>query len=403
MQWVFWLSLILIIYSYALYPFLLAILSFFNKLLSGKPRVPKKVPDRVSVSLVLVVDHDEPRVLERIENLLQSDYEKVVEVLVITGRGSTEKSEADGDVKDGGIGQWVREVELERGKDGRAAALNQAVAIAKGEVVVFADVGQRFASDTVSHLVAPFVDKKVGAVTGWLEPGQADGGAAESAVSLDVFRELEKIVLEKESDLASTVFCQRVVYAVRGDAYEAIDEDVLDDGLIVPMKIILGGHRVLFAPQAKAYQLEAADSGSQMEEIKKEAQLVAGQWQVMFRYLVWMFPWVNRLAWQLISHVYLRLLGPVLLLVLLLSNMLLLNTSWFYWLVFLLQLAAYGLAASGCFKVTFPWAFASFLSKAAGGFVALQALNFLALLHWLKGQLARINNPNSEPRMTKIR
>ncbi len=404
MEWVFWGSLVLIIYSYVGYPLLLAILSFFYKLLLGSSRASKKAPDKPSVSIVLVAHNEEERVLERIENLLQADYGKVEEVLVICDRGNDNTgpvvASAVGADEAGGIGQWVRVVELERGKDGRAAGLNQAVAIAKGDVVVFADIGQRFASDTVSQLVAPFKNKRVGAVTGWLEVAEVEGGSTRVP---DVYRELEKMIQEKESDFASTIACNRAVYAVRGDAYKAIDEDTIADDLVVPMKIALGGYRVLFAPAALAYDLRAAGRRSDLSKIKDKAPLLAGHWQAMFRYPGWLFPWGNRLAWQLFSHSYLRLLNPMLLLVLLLSNLVLLSTSWIFWLSFFGQVVCYGLGVAGLFRVSFPWNFASLLSRIAGGFLVQQALNAWAFIYWLRGQITKLRNPNSEPRMTKLR
>lgn len=397
MEWIFWLSLILVFYPYVGYPLLLALLSFFNKLLSGSPRVSKKEPVLPSVSLVLVVHNEEARVLERIENLLQADYAKVVEVLVICDRCDDNTgpiaAAATGPIKAGGIEQWVRVVELKRGKDGRAAGLNQAVAIAKGDVVVFADIDQRFEGGTVAQLVAPFVDKKVGAVTGWLELG---GPEHESAAKLDVYGELEKMMGEKESDLGATLFCHRAIYAVRGDVYEAIDEDCKCDELVIPMKIALSGHRVVFVPAAKVYQLQSSGDESDWLSAKSRVPLMAGQWQVLFRYPAWLLPWVNPLAWQLISHIHLRLLGPLFLLVLMVSNLVLLGDSWFYWLSFFGQLAVYALGLTGLLKVSFPWEVAELLSRMAGGFIARQALSALAFVHWLQGRVSALKKTEAE-------
>ena len=38
---------------------------------------------------------------------------------------------------------------------------------------------------------------------------------------------------------------------------------------------------------------------------------LAGNYQMLFRYPAWLLPWKNRSGWQLISHKYLRLGGPL--------------------------------------------------------------------------------------------
>ncbi|MCF6314087.1 MAG: glycosyltransferase [Verrucomicrobiales bacterium] len=403
MQWIFWTCLFLMVYTFLGYPLLLAVLSFLSKLLSGQAREPKRQADPVSVSLVLVVHNEEQHVFERIENLLQADYAHVVEVLVICDRCSDNTgpvaAAAGDDIQEGGIDQWVRVVELERGKDGRAAGVNQAVAIAKGEVVVFADMGQRFENDAVSHLAAAFVDKKVAAATGYLQ-----ASSEKDEMRTNFYAELDKMICEKESDFGSTVGCERAIYAVRGDAYEAIAEDTLADELAVPMKIALGGYRVLFVPEAVAHTVSSSGSneGGDVGYNNDKASLMAGEWQLMFANPSWLFPWVNRLAWQLISHRYFRLLSPLFIVLILLSNLALLNDWWFYWLCFFGQLLAYGLAAAGIFKVSFPWKFAEVLTRMAGEFLVHQVIAAKAMVQWLRGRVAFLTNPKSEPRMTKL-
>jgi len=286
---------------------------------------------------------------------------------------------ATGPIDTAGIGQWVRTVELQKGRDGRAAGLNQAVAIAKGEVVVFTDIGQRFESDTISLLVAPFVDKKVGAVSGILEDEPLD---EETVRELDIGMELEKMIREKESDIGSTIGCERAVYAVRGDAYEAISEDTILDEVVIPMTIAMAGYRVLFEPKAKAYDVH--DMGSEGKRMRRVKSL-AGCWQMLFKNPSWFLPWVNRLTWQLLSHKYLRLFSPVILLVAMISNIMLLDKSWVYWLIFLGQLFCYGMGVAGLVKFYFPWKPVALLSGVSGAFLGLQREYLMGLIRWIQG------------------
>ena len=378
-EWIFWGSLSLVLYTYVGYPFLLSILSILNKLLSGPKRVPKRELAKPTVSVVLVAHNEEQRVLARIENLMQSDYGDLAEILLICDRSDDTGASAKEVMDASGIGQWVRVVEMEKGKDGRVAGLNQAVAIAKGDVVVFADIDQRFERDTISLLVAPFVDKKIGAVGGILEFEPVEEGTEES---LDIGLELEKFIQEKESDIGSTIGCNRAVYAVSGDAYQAIREDTILDEGVIPMTIALAGYRVLFEPKAKAYVSRSLDHNINRAS---KVRSLAGNWQMLFRHPTRVMPWVNRLTWQLVSHTYLRLFGPALLIIAMLSNIMLLDKSWVYWLIFMGQWFCYAMGIAGLFKVYFPWKPVEALARISGGFLDFQRESVMGLIRWIQG------------------
>jgi len=382
MEWVFWGSLVLVVYTYAGYPLVLSVLSRIGKkLFGGRMEYSEEETSQLSVSVVLVVHNEEERVPGRIKNLLQSDYEGLKEVVVICDRcddntASVAASAAGSDHKE----QRVRVLDLTEGKQGKAAGVNQGVAAAKGALVVFADVRQRFDTDTISLLAAHFSDEKVGAVSGSLEIEPSDEVAGEG---LDVYWWLEKLIREKESDIGSSVGCTGAVYAVRGDAYEAIDEDTILDDVVIPMKIALAGYRVLFEPKAKAYDSQSLDRES---ELRRKVRTLAGNWQMLVRYPAWLLPWRNRLLWQLVSHKYIRLFGPVFLLVALACNLMLLGEPWIYWLTLLWQILCYGLGIAGLYEASIPWKPLLLLSRISSGFLFLQGLCVMGFVRWFRGQ-----------------
>jgi cellulose synthase/poly-beta-1,6-N-acetylglucosamine synthase-like glycosyltransferase len=384
MEWIFWASLIAVIYTYAGYPLLLSILSFLNKLVAGKPRESKKAPAQPSVSVVLVVHNEEARVLARIENLLQADYPKLEEVLVICDRCDDNTgpvaASATGSVETSGISQWVRVIDLEKGRKGRAAGMNQAVAIAKGDIVVFTDIGYRFERDTVSRLVAPFADKRVGAVTGHAEFKKP---RKEIAGQSGVYGELEKLIQEKESDIGSTIGCDGAVYAVRGDAYEAIPEDTASSEFVVAMKIALAGYRVLFVRDARACALQSG--GWMAESRRRMVRQAGGEWRTMIHHPRWLLPWENRLVWQLVSHKYLRLLSPGFLLLIMVANLMVVDEHWFYWLAFFGQVFGYIFGMAGLYGMGFPWKAVGLGAGIVADFLRLQLLSMAGLLQWIRG------------------
>lgn len=385
MEWVFWGSLVLVIYTYAGYPLLLSILSLLSKkCFGGRKRNLEENSFSPTVSVVLVVHNEEDRVAGRIDNLLQSDYEDLIEVLVVCDRCDDETAsvavKAGRSTGKGEKEQTVRVMDLAEDKQGKAAGVNQGVAVAKGELVVFADVRQRFEADTISLLVTHFSDPKVGAVSGSLEIAPSDEVAGEG---LDVYWWLEKLIREKESDIASSIGCTGAVYAVRGEVYEAIDEDTILDDVVIPMKIALGGYRVLFDAKARAYDSQSLDRQS---ELRRKVRTLAGNWQILMRYPGWLLPWVNRLVWQLVSHKYVRLFGPVFLIVAFACNLILLRSHWIYGLTMLWQVLCYGLGVMGLYDVSLPLKPLKMLSRISSGFLFLQGLCVMGFVRWVRGK-----------------
>jgi hypothetical protein len=97
-------------------------------------------------------------------------------------------------------------------------------------------------------------------------------------------------------------------------------EDTVLDDVVVPMRMAVAGGRVKFLADALAYdpQKLAPDS-----ERRRKTRTLAGNFQMLMRYPGWLLPWRNRLWWQLIAHKYLRLAGPLFLIVCLVANLLL--------------------------------------------------------------------------------
>jgi len=387
MEWIFWGSLILVVYTYIGYAALLAFLSWLSKnlakVLDKKKEGDEGILFQPTVSVVMVVHNEEARILGRIKNILQADYEGLQEILVICDRCDDKTGErvaaAIGFGETGGRRQGIRVMDLEPGREGKAAGLNLGVAMAAGEIVVLVDVRQRFEKDTISRLVAAFADARVGAVSGSLEIESSDEVAGEG---LDIYWELEKMIREKESDIGSSIGCTGAVYAVRAQAYRAIADDTILDDVVIPMEITLTGYRVLFEPLAKAYDPQSLDRES---EQRRKVRTLAGNWQMLFRHPIWLLPWRNRLLWQLISHKYIRLLGPVFLLVALLCNLSLFDESWLYWLTFGWQVFCYGLGVAGLFEISFAWKPLTVLAKISSAFLFLQWLCVLGFVHWMKG------------------
>jgi hypothetical protein len=133
------------------------------------------------------------------------------------------------------------------------------------------------------------------------------------------------------------------VYAIRRPLFQPIAPDTILDDVVIPMQIALTGHRVIYDSKAEAFDPQPLDPCA---ETMRKARTLAGNFQMLLRHPAWLLPWRNRLAFQLISHKYLRLAGPLLLVCALASSAFLARSP-FYRACLGAQVVLYVLAAAG--------------------------------------------------------
>jgi cellulose synthase/poly-beta-1,6-N-acetylglucosamine synthase-like glycosyltransferase len=192
-------------------------------------------------------------------------------------------------------------------------------------------------------LVAPFADPAVGAVGGELLLEGEAGSAVAGGVGL--YWRIEKLMRKAESRLDSTLGVTGAIYAIRRELFEAIPPDTILDDVLIPMRIVRLGRRVVFEAGARATDL-ASSAGA--EEFRRKVRTIAGCFQLFAREPWLLSPLHNRLWLQTVSHKLLRLLIPPLLVLALAANAALAASGdAFYQLALGVQLLFYAAALAG--------------------------------------------------------
>ena len=232
-----------------------------------------------------------------------------------------------------------------RERRGKPAMLNDLVPHAHGDIVLFADARQRFDPGTLQAIVANFADPAVGCVSGELIVQPAPGASAVGHGAAFYWR-YEKFIRLVESRADSTVGATGAIYAIRRELFEPIPADTLLDDVLVPLRIVRRGYRVLFEPRARAYDNASATA---QQEFARKARTIAGNFQLFARES-WLFnPVQNRLWFATISHKALRLLIPLLHMAVLVANIAAAQVFPYQWLL-AAQIAFYGAAVCGCLQ-----------------------------------------------------
>jgi cellulose synthase/poly-beta-1,6-N-acetylglucosamine synthase-like glycosyltransferase len=207
-----------------------------------------------SVSVVIAAHNEASCIRAKVERLLAIDYpaDRLEVVVASDGSddGTTDEVAAIDDPR-------VRLLSLPRG--GKAAALNAAVATSSGEVLVFTDANSWFAHGALRALVGPLADPAVGGVAGdqRYRRGRDDAGVSDGEVA---YWSVDRWLKGAESRAGSTVSATGAIYAVRRELVEEVPPDVTDD-FFISTGVIAAGRRLVFAPQAVAYESVAPSVG----------------------------------------------------------------------------------------------------------------------------------------------
>jgi cellulose synthase/poly-beta-1,6-N-acetylglucosamine synthase-like glycosyltransferase len=157
-------------------------------------------------------------------------------------------------------------------------------------------------------LVANLADPGVGAVSGELMLSDPDSGFAQG---VDAYWRYEKLIRHAESRSGSTIGVSGALYAMRRSLYRPLPDGTVLDDVLVPMRVVADGSRVVFEPEAIAW-----DRASQapQEERRRKIRTLAGNCQLIQLAPWLLLPWRNPAWFRFVSHKLLRLLAPWLLL-----------------------------------------------------------------------------------------
>lgn len=125
----------------------------------ARPPGPASAAGKVSV---IIPAFNEERVIEAsVRRILASDYADIE--VIVADDGSSDRTSA---IVQAAFGAEPRVRLMTLANGGKAAALNRALATARGEIVVALDADTQFEPDCISRLVCWFADPAIGAVAG---------------------------------------------------------------------------------------------------------------------------------------------------------------------------------------------------------------------------------------------
>jgi len=326
-RWTFWGSIAVIAYTYFGYAGWLWLRSrWWRKEVRRGPYAP-------FVSIVMVVRNEERVLRRKLENLLTLDYAVERIQLVVVSDGSTDRTQA---ILQDYAGDERVSVVLNQLPRGKASGLNDALELAQGDIVVFADARQKIEAGALRLLLENFADPQVGCVSGELMLGDPETG--ETGEGTGMYWRVEKRVRELEAASGSVVGATGALYAIRRKLLVPLPPEMILDDVYLPMQVARQGFRVVFDDRARAW--DSLDLGTEREFARK-VRTLSGNYQLL-QLAPWLLTSANPIRFEFVSHKLLRLVAPFALAGMLFAS-LFLNAP-IYRLALVLQLAFYGLS-----------------------------------------------------------
>lgn len=299
MAWVFiGLGVLLIVYSYLLYPLCLQLLA------AGRRRAAIRSSDEgwPTISITIPVYNEAPQIDDLLQSVLRLDYPaEKRQILVVSDAsddGTDERVQAYAD----------RGIELlrmpERG--GKTAAENAARLLLRGDIVVNTDASIRIHRDALKPLIARFADPTVGLASGRdVSVTRVDG---ELNVGESGYVGYEMWVRKLETAVSGIVGASGCFYAIRRDLHREVLPDALSRDFAAAMVVRQHGFRAVSVDEAVCFVPRVP---SLRREYRRKVRTITRGMETLYfkRRLLNPFDF-GVFSWMLFSHKICRWAAP---------------------------------------------------------------------------------------------
>ncbi len=324
----FYLSLLGILSVFILNPLLIMILYLWKR--RSSDRIMSE--SNLSISFITIVRHAEEVLHSKIKNLTSLKFPSdKYEIIIFLDGADASTLEKLNKFSDKHLVLGSNPVH-----EGKNHAINQAVHLAHGDLLIFSDGDTDLSSNAIIDLVKHFSDPLVGGVCGQ-KTIYKTGEKIQKFESIHVA--FDNFIKQLESHLGSISSNDGTLFAVRRELFETIPLDVTDD-LYICLSVVRKKHQFLFEPKAKA-SLKTPSRNPQ-HEVSRRRRIVNRSLSGIWRSREILNPFqYGSFAIRLLVNKVLRRLLPILFIFLFLSGLVLKDCGWLFALIFYIQLFFY--------------------------------------------------------------
>lgn len=339
----FWICLVICIYTYVGYGVLLYLLVLLKRMVKGKPKQMELPEDSQLPDVAFMVcAYNEQDVVEmKMQNIHELDYPKEkLHVIWVTDGSSDNTNE---------YLKAYPEVEVIYSPErrGKTAALNHGLSMVTSDITVMTDANTMVNREAIREIVRCMQDPKVACVAGEKRVMSRHEGEI-AADGEGLYWKYESALKRLDSELYSAMGAAGELNAIRTHLYEKMSETALLDDFVMSMRMVEQGYKITYTSEAYAMEYGSANLE---EESKRKRRIAAGGLQSSWWLRSMMNPFKNfMVAFQFVSHRVLRWsITPIALMVLIPLNvaLVMMKAGTVYTIIWILQILFYLTAFSG--------------------------------------------------------
>ncbi|GAC1439657.1 MAG: glycosyltransferase family 2 protein [Sediminibacterium sp.] len=296
METFFWISILVIFYTYIGYGALLYGITRVMRMTGSSSSKTCDVYELPAATVVVAAYNEAYCIKEKIENTLSLMYpaEKISYLFVTDG--STDETAAI-------VGMYPQITLLHSTiRSGKAAAINRAMQQVVTPVVFFTDANTILNEDALQLMAHHYRDGKTGAVAG--EKRVQITEVTDATVGEGVYWQYESRLRKWDAALNSVIGAAGELFSIRTALYDPLPADTISDDFMISMRIVQKGYRIAYEPGAYTTEQTSADM---KEELKRKIRIASGSIQAMIRLKALLLPFHQPLlSFQYFSHRVLR-------------------------------------------------------------------------------------------------
>ena len=342
---IFFILISILIFIYFGYYFLLIFISLFRK--NAVNFQNNYFP---FVSVIIAAYNEENIIDKKIKNTLKLDYPRdKLEIIVFSDASNDRTDEIVKEYQDKGV--TLLRI---KGRKGKTYCQNEAVGMAKGEIIVFSDANSIYRKDSLRKIIRNFSQPEVGCVVGELKYiDKVIPENREYEVGENIYWKYETSIKKLESKASSLVGANGAIYAIRKELYVPLPDYAISD-FIEPIRIFKKGYKVTYEPEAIAYESLSDDP---IKIYRRRVRIVTRTVYSLF-FDKSFFDLFNPFKYgffsiQLFSHKILRWFTGLFMMLIFFTNIFLLKEGLIYHTLFLFQILFYLLAIFGFISETY--------------------------------------------------
>ena len=258
------------------------------------------------VTVLLTVFNEERKILNRLNNLLETDYPLERLQILVASDGSTDRTHEI--VEDLAL-RYPISLFVSEDRLGKTGTQNQTIKFCLGDIVIFTDADTEFSRNTIHELVAPFSNPNVGAATGHVIFRNAGNKISEAQTT---YWDYELVLRSLESRLGILAVMAGPCMAVRKSVLQPMPEFVGED-CVVPLQVAIQGYQVIHCHNAVAFDMMDSNPN---REFKTRVRMTLRNWMGTLYYRQLLNPVkYPGYAFSLYFHKIFRWLSPIFLIV----------------------------------------------------------------------------------------